>query len=172
MRFLTISRLFMSVILPMGIFTGTFLLQIRLGYDVSLFPLYMLPVAAFSFTMGIPGGVLSVLLATELWLEGNILTGYQYQYDDAWVVYYNAGARGVVFAMVAVFVILFNRVVEKHRQRMEAMRALLNVCHGCGSVQGSDGQWVPFEQLTVPKNRPVCECPRCVALAAALQARS
>jgi hypothetical protein len=164
MRILTISRLFMSTVLPMGIFIGTFLLQMRLGYDVSLFPLYIIPVAAFSYTMGLPGAIFSVLFATGLWFWGNILTGYQYDY--AWVVYYNAGARGVVFAMVAVFVMMFNRVVEQHRQRMEAMRALLNVCHGCGSLQGSDGHWVPFEQLNVPKNRPICECPRCTAATA------
>ncbi len=156
----------MSVVLPMGIFLGTFLLQMWLSYDVSLFPLYILPVAAFSYTMGLPGAIFSVLLATGLWLVGNLLTGYQYQYDYSWVVYYNAGARGVVFAMVAVFILLFKHVVEQHRQRMEAMRALLNVCHGCGSLQGSDGRWVPFEQLSVPRSRPVCECPRCASVTA------
>jgi len=163
MRLLTLSRVFMSLVLPMAIFVGTFCAQIHLGYEVSLFPLYMLPVAAFSWTKGVPGAVFSVLLATGLWYAGNVYTGYTY--SQAWVIYYNTAARGVVFVMVAVFIILFNRVVEQHRQRMEAMRALLNVCHGCGSMQGSDGKWISFDQLTVPKSRPICECPRCAASA-------
>ncbi|MFA6289057.1 MAG: hypothetical protein WC661_16870 [Opitutaceae bacterium] len=151
----------MSTLLPVAIFAGTFLAQVKLGYEVSLFPLYMMPVAAFSWTMGVRGAVFSVLLATGLWYVGNVMTDFSYSYP--WVIYYNTAARGTVFAMVGVFMILFKRVVEQHRQRMEAMRALLNVCHGCGSLQGSDGQWVPFDQLTVPENRAVCECPRCAA---------
>jgi len=69
---------------------------------------------------------------------------------------------------VAVFIILFKRVVEQHRRRMEAMRALLNVCHGCGSVQGSDGHWIQFDRLAVPKVRLLCECPECSRVAAAV----
>jgi len=163
MRLLSVSRFFISTVLPVAVFAGTFLAQIRLGYDVSLFPLYMLPVAAFSWSMGLRGAIVSVLLATGLWYLGGVITGYSY--SSSWIVYYNTGARGVVFAMVGIFIILFKRVVEQHRQRMEAMRALLNVCHGCGSLQGSDGRWIPFEQLTVPRSRPVCECPRCSAAA-------
>lgn len=163
MRLLGLSRILISTVLPLGVFLGTFFLQIRLGYDVALFPLYMLPVAAFSWGLGVPGAVLSVLLATGMWYSGNVFTGYSYAYS--WAIYYNTGARAVVFMMVAVFMILFKRVVEQHRQRMEAMKALVSVCHGCGSVQGSDGQWIPLEQLTAPRSRPVCECPACTKAA-------
>lgn len=163
MRLLHLSRLFMSFILPIGISLGTFFLQLRLGYDVALFPLYMISVAAFSYSMGFAGALFSVLFSSGLWYLGIIITDYHYDY--AWAVYYNTGVRFVLFATTAFFILLFKRVVEQHRQRMEAMRALLNVCHGCGSLQGSDGQWVPFEQLAVSKNRPICECPRCTAAA-------
>lgn len=170
MRPLDLSRLFMSVGLPMVIFPITFWLQIKLGYEVSLFPLFMLPIAALSWSFGLPGAFFSVLLATGLWYWGNILSGYDYTYE--WTRYYNTGARAVVFAMVAVFIILFKRVVEQHRRRMEAMRALLNVCHGCGSVQGSDGRWIPFDQLTVSSSRPLlCECPECKRMAQVVAGR-
>jgi hypothetical protein len=163
MRVLDLSRLFMSVGLPMVIFPVTFWLQIQLGYEVSLFPLYMLPIAALTWSFGLPGAFFSVLLATGLWYWGNVLTGYTYAFE--WTRFYNTGARGAVFLMVAVFFILFKRVVEQHRRRMEAMRALLNVCHGCGSVQGSDGKWIPFDELSVSKTRPICECSECARIA-------
>lgn len=159
MRPLSISRFFMSIGLPVAIFPLTFWMQLKLGYEVSLFPLYMLPIAALSWGFGGLGGFLSVTLATGLWYWGNVLSSVDYIYG--WARYYNTGARGVVFLMVAVFIIMFKRVVEQHRRRMEAMRALLNVCHGCGSVQGSNGHWIAFNELTVPENRPVCECPQC-----------
>lgn len=159
MRLLAVSRFVMSVGLPMAIYPATFMLQMKLGYEVSLFPLYMLPIAALSWNYGMLGVVSSVSLATGLWILGNILTGVVYVYS--WSVYYNAGARGVVFLMIGMFVFMYKRVVEQHRRRMEGMRALLNVCHGCGSVQGSDGRWIPFNELTVPDHRPICECPEC-----------
>jgi hypothetical protein len=153
----------MSICLPVAVFPLTFWLQVKLGYEVSLFPLYMLPIAALSWRFGGAGGFLSVLLATVLWYLGNVLTGYEY--NASWARYYNTGVRGILFAAVSVFIILFKRVVEQHRRRMEAMRSLLNVCHGCGSLQGSDGSWIPFNQLVVPKVRPLCECPECTRVA-------
>lgn len=163
MRPLSISRFIMSIGLPVAIFPATFWLQLQLGYEVSLFPLYMLPIAAFSWRFGSWGAVISVLLATALWYAGNHLTDYQYTYE--WARYYNTAVRGILFAAVGVFIILFKRVIEQHRRRMEAMRALLNVCHGCGSIQGSDGSWIPFDQLTTGKTRPLCECPTCTRIA-------
>jgi peptidoglycan/LPS O-acetylase OafA/YrhL len=135
---------------------------VLLGYEVSLFPLYLISIAALSWRFEVVGGVISVCLATGLWYYGNVLTGVDYTYD--WAIYYNTGARAAVFVMASIFLIIFKRVVEQHRRRMEAMRALLNVCHGCGSVQGSDGRWIPFDQLRAPKERPVCECPECARI--------
>lgn len=149
----------MSVLLPMCIFPLTFWLQLELGYEVSLFPLYMLPVAVVSWAFGVCGIILSVTLATGLWYWGAMIVGHEYQHE--WTTYYNAGVRGLVFLMVGVFILIFRRVVEQHRNRMETMRSLMNVCHACGSVQGSDGRWIPFEALDTLKVSPVCECPEC-----------
>jgi glucose-6-phosphate-specific signal transduction histidine kinase len=159
MRLLDLSRFFMSVLLPMLIFPLTFWLQLELGYEVSLFPLYMLPVAALSWAFGVSGIILSVTFATGLWYWGAMVVGHEYQHE--WTIYYNAGVRGLVFLMVGVFILIFRRVVEQHRSRMEKMRSLMNVCHACGSVQGSDGRWIPIEALNSVKVEQVCECPAC-----------
>lgn len=153
----------MSIGIPVLLFPLTFWAQLKLGYEVSLFPLYMLPIAALSWRFGGAGAFFSVALATGLWYWGNILSGYDYSYT--WTRYYNAGVRALLFAAVGIFIILFKRVIQQHRIRMEAMRALLNVCHGCGSVQGSMGEWIPFDQLSVTRARPLCECPECTKAA-------
>lgn len=160
---LYLSRIVMSTAVPLIIFPLIFWAQLRLGYEVAMFPLYMIPVAKLAWEFGWRGGVVAVALATCLWLVASSVNEQPYSYE--WLRYYNAAIRGVVFGFVAVFILLFKRVVEQHRRRMEAMRALLNVCHGCGSVQGSDGRWIPFEELSQrTPARLSCECPACTTL--------
>jgi len=153
----------MSVCAPILVFPFTFWLQLRLGNEVSLFPLYMLAIAGLSWEFGIIGGASSVALSTALWLWASVLNDTDY--DHAWAIYYNVSVRTLVFVLVAVFIVMFRRVIEQHRQRMEAMRSLLNVCHGCGSVQGSNGVWIPLDKLKSLQNQPLCECPVCRAAA-------
>ena len=170
MRILHISRFITSIAVPLVLFPVIFWLQIRLGYELALFPLYMVPVAKLSWEFGWRGGIAAVILSTALWVLASIYGGQTYTYE--WMRYYNAGMRSILFIMVGVFIILFRRVVEQHRKRMEAMRALLNVCHGCGSVQGSDGEWIPLEQLVARASRHTCECPACSAVAKSNPSRS
>jgi len=161
-RPLSISRFVTSIAVPLIMFPLIFWMQISLGYEVALFPLYMLPVAKMSWEFGWKGGLFAVILATCLWFLASSYSGQSFRYE--WIRYYNAGVRAVIFSMVAVFILLFKHVVEQHRRRMEAMRALLNVCHGCGAVQGSDGKWIPFEALVRKQHlKQSCECPKCTA---------
>lgn len=164
MRLINVSRFITSLAVPLVMFPIIFFLQISLGHEVGLFPLYMLPIAKLSWEFGWRGGILGVVGATCLWLAASTISNQPYSYE--WLRYYNAAIRGAVFLSMSVFIILFRRVVEQHRRRMEAMRALLNVCHGCGAVQGSDGRWIPFDELAKMERKPQgCECPSCTAAA-------
>ena len=156
---LVISRYFLAVIIPLSIFAGTFYLQLHLGADASLFPLYMLAIAGLSWELGLYGAIGAVVISTDLWVTSMIKL--HEVYENPYIIYYNAGARTAAFIMVAYFILMFRRVVEKHRRRMEGMRAMLNVCHGCGSVQGSDGIWVELEALGLSPMQHVNECPCC-----------
>jgi hypothetical protein len=159
MRLFKISRFICLVGIAIAIFPLAFLLQIELGYEVSLFPLYMLAIGILSWELGLVGAVLSVIVATSLWLGGNLLVGVVYTYE--WTIYYNTGARTVVFIMVAVFILLFRRMSLRQQRLMESMRGLLDVCPGCGSFRGSSGKWIPLGQLSAPRTKAVCACPAC-----------
>ena len=161
MRLIGISRFATAIAVPLIMFPAIFWLQIRLGYEVALFPLYMIPVAKLSWEFGWKGGIFAVILATFLWLIAGFISGQSFKYE--WIRYYNAGIRTFLFGMVAVFILVFKRIIEQHRQRMEAMRSLLNVCHGCGAVQGSDGKWIPFAELVASPSKQSCECSTCSA---------
>jgi hypothetical protein len=162
MRPLHVSRFVMSIAVPFVMFPAIYLMQRQLGWEVALFPLYMFPVAKLSWEFGWRGAAVSVVLATCLWLLGS--SQNEQPFSTEWIRAYNALVRGFIFLAGAVFVLMFKAVIEQHRRRMEAMRALLNVCHGCGSVQGSDGRWIQFEQLAAGPSRQTCECPTCAAV--------
>lgn len=161
MRLITLSRLISRAVIPLLAFPAIAWMQSLLGWEVALFPLYMAPVAILAWNYGWKAATAGVLLGIASWLAASYATDHPF--TNEWTRYYNAGIRGSVFAATAYFILVFKRVIEQHRSRMEAMRALLNVCHGCGSVQGSDGQWIPVDQLARRKQISSCECPECAA---------
>jgi hypothetical protein len=158
-RVLSLSKIVMRVLMPLMIFTLIFYAQVELGYEIGLFPLYMIPVAQLSWDFGWKGTLVSVLLAVFLWTWSSILSEQLYSVE--WYRYYNAAIRGVVYLVFGVFILLLKRTFETHRRRMEAMQAMLNVCHGCGALQGSDGRWIPMDQLLNNTTSPNNECPTC-----------
>jgi hypothetical protein len=161
MRPFHIFRTILSVAFPAIMFPVIYFLQIRLGYEVALFPLYLIPVAKLSWEFGWRGGVVAVVLATALWLVASFHSDQPYSHE--WIRYYNTAVRGFIFTLTSITLLTFRQVIEQHRRRMESMRALLNVCHGCGSVQGSDGRWIAFHELNKITNDHTCECPSCTA---------
>jgi hypothetical protein len=160
--FLKISRFLTSTAMPMLAFPFIFWLQNKLGYEFAIFPLYLFPIAKLTWEFGWKGSLLTICISTVLWIFSSHLTDQPYTYE--WLRYFNAAIRGSVFTAVGIFILMFKQVVEQHRQRMEAMRSLLNVCHGCGSVQGSNGKWYSLSELKVSKFKHTCECPSCTTL--------
>jgi hypothetical protein len=152
----------MRVLEPLAWFLWVFIGQIVLGYEIGLFPLYMIPVAALTWDFGWKGTAVGVIVAVCLWIWASALTGQEYSAE--WIRYYNGIMRGVVYLVSGIFVLLFKHTLEGHRRRMDAMRSLLNVCHGCGAVQGSDGHWIPMDQLLTYRATPQQECPTCSRL--------
>ena len=164
MKLIDISRLAMRVLLPVLAFAVIGWLDCLTGREVALFPLYILPVVHLAWEFGWRGALIGVVTAVAVWIYASIQVNQVF--SSEWLRYYNGGVRGVVFALAGIFILLFKRTLNAHRMRMEAMRALLNVCHGCGAVQGSDGQWVPVDELLLRPKPAQCECPRCAAVAA------
>ncbi|BAN35163.1 hypothetical protein SCD_n01336 [Sulfuricella denitrificans skB26] len=162
-RALSLSKFFMRTMTGIIFFPLVFLGQLTVGHEVALFPLYMIPVAQFSWEFGRKGLAISVVLAVCLWILSSSMSGQEY--SEEWLRYWNGLIRGIVYFLAGFFILMFKRTLETHRQRMEAMRALLNVCHGCGAVQGSDGRWIPMDELLSSTVSHQCECPKCSQVA-------
>jgi hypothetical protein len=159
MRPIFVSKVMFRVLIPSVWFLWVFWGQIKLGHEITLFPLYIIPVASLSWDFDWKGTAFGVALAVCLWLWGSALSGQEY--SDEWMRYYNGFIRGVVYLVSGIFILLFKRTLNTHRRQMDAMQSMLNVCHGCGALQGSDGRWIPMDQLLTYHATPQNECPAC-----------
>jgi glucose-6-phosphate-specific signal transduction histidine kinase len=157
-----VSKFFFRILIPLAWFVSIFLGQLNLGYEFALSPLYIIPVLSLSWNFGWKGTAVGVTLAVCLWIWASALSGQEY--SDEWIRYYNGVIRGVVYLTIGTLILLFKRTLDKHRRRMEAMQSMLNVCHGCGAVQGSDGRWIPMDQLLTYRATPQNECPTCESI--------
>jgi hypothetical protein len=136
-------------------------LQLYLGNDVSLFPLYMLGILGLSWEFGLTGAITSISISSILWMTSNYILDVVF--ENSWAIYYNTAARTLVFIATAYHILMFRRVISEHRRRIEGLRALLNVCHGCGAIQGPNGHWIPFDKITDQMPEQSNECPACNA---------
>lgn len=131
-----------------------------MGHEIHLFPLYIFPVAILSWGFGWKGVTISVVSAVCLWISASAQSGQEYSTE--WFRYGNGAIFAMVYLAAGVFVLLLRRTLEANRRRMGAMRAMLNVCQGCGALQGGDGRWIAMDRLlagdTPARNT---ECPVC-----------
>src|SRR5262249_50716491 len=118
LRWLAISRMALRVLPSLISFPLILLLQIRAGYELSVFPLYIIPVMQLAWEFGWKGATAGTIVGTCLWVWGNDLSGWQYSQD--WMRLYNGLVRAVLYAFCASGVLLFRRTLETHRRRLEA----------------------------------------------------
>lgn len=159
MNFMKIIREFFLAVFPLISLPLIMLLQVKLGYEVALFPLYMIAIAALTWRFGAVGGTLTAILAAVLWYWGIEITNTTFTYK--WAVYYNAAARFALFIMMVFFLTMFRRIRDRQERLMESMRGLLHVCNCCGALQGSDGEWVPLGEIPERKAQEARMCPAC-----------
>jgi hypothetical protein len=164
-RLTAVTRLLMRVFAPVTIFPLVFFAQGAVGQELLLFPLHMIAVAQMAFEFGRRGAFIGVALATGLWIAGTYVAGWDF--SNEWIRYANGIIRGLVCAFAAGNVLLLRRTIAAHRTQMEGLRALLDVCHGCGAVRGSDDDWVAMERLPgyAASRLRTNECPSCARTA-------
>ncbi len=145
--------------LPIASFPLILLLQVKLGYEVALFPLYMIAIGMLSWRYGVPAGAFGIIVSTGFWTWGVFITETVYTYK--WALYYNIAARFILYVATVFFLVVFRRIRARQEQLMESMRCMLNVCNCCGSIQGSDGEWIPLGQIADRKSDEAKMCPAC-----------
>jgi len=129
------------------------------GYEMTSFPLYLLPISLSFFYFGKTGGYLAVVVASGLWFLNDFLTGHTYEVEI--VRYWNALARVLIYGIFVYGLSLYAKTVETNRRRMDDLRAIIPMCHGCGKIFAADGTWLPIEDAMEKMSQINQECPGC-----------
>jgi hypothetical protein len=113
------------------------------GYEVSVFLLYLIPVALATRWLGVPGGVLVATMATGVWILADWRSGHTYSHP--WYLYVNAINR---FGCFLLAVAIIRHVRARHgdlMRRIEAFSGEVPVCSACHRIGSGDGYWRSFE---------------------------
>jgi hypothetical protein len=118
-------------------------IDLATGYEVSVFLLYMLPVALATRCLGLAAGLLTTVGATMLWVGADILSGHQY--SEPWFLYINAGDRMVCFLLAVALIRHASARRDALRKQIMALTGDMAVCNACHRVGDGEGYWRPFE---------------------------
>lgn len=109
------------------------------GYEISIFPLYALPIALTVRFFGIGAGMAAAGLAALLWMWADIAAGHVY--SQPWIMYVNSAGRLLFFLFVALAVgyMIGNR--RRARSQLRNFSGTLPVCTACSRVRDRNGYW-------------------------------
>lgn len=109
------------------------------GYEVSVFLLYVVPVALSTRFFGVYTGVGMALVSAAVWMAVDHLTGHQYSH--AWIWYVNAANRMICFVLAVWAISYFESRQQRLKQRLSAFTGPIPVCTQCHRLSANDGYW-------------------------------
>lgn len=132
------------------------------GFEISIFPLYALPIAFAVWCFGGWGGTATAVGSVFAWYWADVASGHVY--TKPWIIYVNGGSRLVFFLFVAVTVSYMVNTVRRTRAMLQAFTGTLTVCTECQNVRDHDGYWWDFsgylreygDAVILPKLCPDC----------------
>lgn len=109
------------------------------GYEVSVFLLYVVPVALGTRFFGAYPGVALALLSTGVWMAVDHMSGHRYSQD--WIWYVNAANRMMCFVLAVWAISYFQARQQSLKQRLSAFNGPIPVCTQCHRLSAQDGYW-------------------------------
>ena len=119
------------------------LLDYVTGYEISVFVVYVLPIALSVRFFGWRGGSLVSVFCAVVWVIADVATGHHY--SGPWVVYWNALNRLVFFLCVVMGVHYTQATLAVNRKRLLAFSGPLPICTQCHRIGSRQGYWQTFD---------------------------
>jgi hypothetical protein len=129
------------------------------GYEVTSFHVYLIPIGLAFFYFGKKGGYLACVVAVAIWGANDLATGHVY--PNVWLLIWGLFSRFLVYLLLVYGLSVYAKTVRVHRRRVEELERLLPLCHGCGRVLSSTGEWKTPEQVLEEEGDKLPECPDC-----------
>jgi hypothetical protein len=151
---------FSKAIFCLGLFTVVGWIDFKLGTEISIRPVYFFLVSYVAWQFNtMAAGLGAAVVATVCRTLADYENGLHYSAD--WIRFETAFEWLLIFAATAYGLTAYRRTLEVHRSRLQSMRKMLPVCHGCGSIRGPDGRWRAFDELSRTPFPEVTECRDC-----------
>jgi hypothetical protein len=131
------------------------------GYEISSYPVYLMPLFLAFFYFGKTGGYVVAVISVVMWAVLDIADGHQYMHDIS--RYWAAFSRLGIYVMFVYGLSIYVKTVAVNRQRLESLRQLISMCHGCGRILWRDGTWKTPEEILEEPLAEVPECPTCAS---------
>jgi hypothetical protein len=134
------------------------------GYEVSVVPLYALPIAWVTWRLNMGWGLAFAFLGAGLWICVELASGYQYTHR--WHAWENAAMELIIMAFVAVSLSFFKRILGRERERVRHLEGALPVCAVCKRIEDTNGYWMEIEAYlrehtaSTPQHKLCPDCAR------------
>lgn len=142
-------------------FVAVTIVDYSTGYEITSFPLYLIPIVLTVFYFGPEIAWIMVVCSTIAWSVNDYLTGNVYSYEG--VRYWNIFVRFITYALAVYGLGVYHATLETHRKRLDNLRRLLPICSSCGKIMWKDGKWKTPEEIleTVESAQNSIDCPTC-----------
>ena len=131
------------------------LVDLETGYEISLFPLYALPIGLGGWFFGTWLAVAMAGMSAVIWAWADVVSGHVY--SKPWIFYLNAGARLTYFLLIAIAV----RYALGSRHRSRTPEPAPAVCSGCGKIRDADGYWQDRKGISHLAGDPIVRTKLC-----------
>lgn len=112
------------------------------GFEISVFPLYALPISFAAWYFGGWVSVASAIGSVCIWFWADVASGHVY--TEPWVRYVNGGSRLVFFLFVALAVTYMESTLRRARTMLRAFSGTLPVCTECRKIGDNQDYWWEF----------------------------
>jgi hypothetical protein len=133
------------------------------GYEVSLFPLYAIPIAWIAWSVGLTWGMALGIIASSAWLWADRASGHHYNYE--WIRWEKAVMHAILFGFVAFSFNRFKRNIESRTRKVRLLEGILPICIACHRIKDSRGNWADLDTYLRAHSEAKpeqCICPDCL----------
>jgi ribosomal protein S27AE len=153
-----------SLIIALALLAVVTWVDYATGYEISVFFLYVFPLAWTAWFLGLSSGLWLSLLVTLAHLWTDWARGLHYSHD--WIAWERGLANFVLCAFIVLSIHTLRRGRKTDRERIRQLEELLQICPNCGRINHADDQWVDLK--TCLRERPTTQperrlCPACAA---------
>jgi len=131
----------LSVAFSLG---AVFALEYWSSSEISLFPLYLIPIGLAFFAFGPIAAYAACGVASLAWLIAELHTS---SFSQAWIPYQGMVSRGFIYFLITWLLSHYAEAVKLSRARLTNLKRLLPICPDCGMLFCHDGQWRTIEQV-------------------------